>query len=78
MSRTVLHINWTACDGRGLCSELLPEVIERDPWGYPRVPGRGSDIPIPGGLEEAAHDAVALCPRLALSLRPSASVRSAP
>jgi ferredoxin len=76
MSRSMLHINWTACDGRGLCSELLPEVIDRDPWGYPLVPGRGSDIPIPGGLEDAALDAVALCPRLALSLRRVESARN--
>ena len=21
-----LHIDWTRCDGRGLCTELLPEL----------------------------------------------------
>ena len=30
-----LHIDWTACDGRGLCSELLPEILTEDDWGYP-------------------------------------------
>jgi ferredoxin len=69
MSRRVLHIDWTACDGRGLCSELLPELIARDPWGYPIAEGRGSDIPIPITLDEAAEQAVGVCPKLALSLR---------
>lgn len=64
----VLHIDWTACDGRGLCTELLPELLRRDEWGYPLALGYGSDVPIPAGLEGAADDAVALCPRLALSL----------
>jgi ferredoxin len=30
-----LHVDWTRCDGRGLCVELLPDVLRRDPWGYP-------------------------------------------
>jgi ferredoxin len=30
-----LHIDWTACDGRGLCAELLPELLLSDDWGYP-------------------------------------------
>ncbi|MET4001897.1 ferredoxin [Arthrobacter sp. UYCu511] len=31
----MLHIDWTRCDGRGLCTELLPTVLVRDDWGYP-------------------------------------------
>ncbi|MEJ5914368.1 ferredoxin [Pseudokineococcus sp. 1T1Z-3] len=34
-----LHVDWTACDGRGLCAELLPEVLAADPWGYPVAAG---------------------------------------
>ncbi|MGY4860124.1 ferredoxin [Cryobacterium sp. AP23] len=67
--RIVLHIDWTACDGRGLCTELLPELLHRDDWGYPLAPGHGSDVPVPGAHRAAAADAVALCPRLALTLR---------
>ena len=26
-----------ACDGRGVCAELLPERIELDDWGYPMI-----------------------------------------
>jgi ferredoxin len=64
----LLHVNWVACDGRGLCTELVPELLERDDWGYPHALGYGSDIPVAADLEAAARDAVALCPRLALSL----------
>lgn len=68
----VLHIDWTRCDGRGVCAELLPEVIARDNWGYPiaavGTPTSPSNLEIPVDLTEAAQDAVALCPRLALTL----------
>jgi ferredoxin len=52
------------CDGFGQCAELLPELIELDEWGYPIV----SDASIPASLEPEARRAVAMCPRLALSL----------
>ncbi|MDO5745676.1 MAG: ferredoxin [Micrococcaceae bacterium] len=67
-----LHINWTACDGRGICTELLPGVLQRDDWGYPvaqaTAPGERSNVPISPDLMDAARDAVRLCPRLALRL----------
>lgn len=66
-----VHIDWTRCDGRGLCVELLPELLTRDDWGYPVGRG-GTDVPVPGALRDAATDAVALCPRQALRLRPTA------
>jgi ferredoxin len=63
-----LHIDWTACDGRGLCTELLPELLDRDPWGYP-VPRDGSPEPaVPAVLRRHAERAVAACPLLALRL----------
>lgn len=62
----LLHIDWTACDGRGLCTELLPEVLERDEWGYP-LPRR--DLEVPSALAAPARRAVALCPRMALRLQ---------
>jgi ferredoxin len=66
--QTALHIDWTACDGRGTCTELLPEVLDRDPWGYP-VPRDGSREPaVPPALRQHARRAVDYCPRLALSL----------
>ena len=67
-----LHIDWTRCDGRGFCIELLPGLLARDDWGYPVAagvePGRRSDVPVAAPLHAAAADAVALCPRLALRL----------
>lgn len=70
----ILHIDWTACDGRGLCTEILPDLLGRDEWGYPTALGRsgttrfGSDVPVPQTRIAGAEEAVALCPRLALSL----------
>ncbi len=63
MSR--LHIDWTACDGRGLCAELLPELLAEDDWGYPIVRGTPD---VPPALEPAARQAVDRCPALALRL----------
>ena len=63
-----LHIDWTACDGRGLCIELIPELLDRDDWGYP-VPRDGSRDPaVPAKLEGHARRAIKQCPRLALSI----------
>jgi ferredoxin len=61
-----LHIDWTACRGRGVCSELLPEMLDLDEWGYP-LPRAG--LAVPGDLAPHARRAVAQCPRLALSLQ---------
>ncbi len=55
-----------ACDGHGLCAELLPELIELDDWGYPIL--RNPDIP--AYLEVLARRAVATCPVLALRAVP--------
>lgn len=63
-----LHIDWTACDGRGLCVELLPEMLRADDWGYP-LPVTGEAAPaVPPDLDDHARQAVARCPRLALRL----------
>jgi ferredoxin len=59
-----LRIDRIACDGAGLCAELLPEMIELDEWGYPIV----DDRPVPDRLRRPAREAVTLCPRLALRL----------
>jgi ferredoxin len=65
---SVLHVDWTRCDARGSCTELLPELLRTDPWGYPLAAGGGSDVGVPAHLETAARDAVGLCPVLALRL----------
>jgi ferredoxin len=60
-----LHINWTACDGRGLCTELLPELLEPDDWGYPVA---RDSLGVPENLNATARRAVDRCPTLALRL----------
>jgi len=52
-----------ACDGRGLCAEVLPELISLDDWGFPIISGDVTD-----DLQGQAGEAVRLCPRLALRL----------
>ena len=59
-----LRVNPIACDGRGLCAEVLPELITLDDWGFPVI----RDHEIPSGLLDEAAEAVRLCPRLALRL----------
>jgi ferredoxin len=77
---TALSVDWTACEGRGLCADLLPELLTTDPWGYPqarpdadgRTPHRpnlpGGLTAVPPALEPHARQAVRMCPRLALAL----------
>ena len=64
--RTELVVDRIACDGFGMCAELLPELIELDDWGYPIVAAGG----VPDALMDHARRAVAVCPVLALRLAP--------
>ena len=36
-SRYTLVVDPIACDGHGVCAELLPERIRLDPWGFPII-----------------------------------------
>jgi len=65
-----LHIDWTRCDGRGLCTELLPGVLGRDDWGYPLARDGSREPTVPAGDLTEARLAVDRCPRLALALIP--------
>jgi ferredoxin len=60
-----LAVNPIACDGHGICAELLPELIHLDDWGYPIV---DPAAPVPSHLEGLARRAVNACPTLALLL----------
>ena len=66
MSR--LHIDWTLCDGRGLCTELLPHLLDRDDWGYPLSRSGPREPEIAENQLKYARAAVKKCPRLALQL----------
>ncbi|HSC74303.1 MAG TPA: ferredoxin [Gaiellaceae bacterium] len=67
-----LRVNPIACDGHGLCAELLPELVRLDDWGYPIV----DTDDVPRQLEALARRAVDVCPTLALALERAASGRS--
>ena len=58
-----LRVDWPACKARGLCFEILPELIRLDEWGYPIV---GGDIP--PEVTSLAREAVRACPTLALRM----------
>ena len=59
-----LLVDPVRCDGRGLCAELLPELVALDEWGYPVL----SAQPVPAHLDRHARRAVSACPTLALRL----------
>jgi ferredoxin len=58
-----LRVDWPACRGRGLCFEVLPELIQLDEWGYPIITGD-----VPPRLLKRAKQAVKTCPQIALRL----------
>jgi ferredoxin len=59
-----LAVDWTRCDGHGLCTALLPERIARDEWGFPVL----RDPAVGEADEPDVRRAVAACPALALYL----------
>ena len=64
-----LEIDWTRCDGHGLCHALLPGRIAVDEWGFPIITDAVVSGPrIDGADLAAARRAVAACPALALRL----------
>jgi ferredoxin len=68
-----LAVDWTRCRGHGLCSRLVPELVQLDSQGFPVF----LDMPVPFWLEQQAVQAVQMCPALALRLEP-ATPRAAP
>ncbi len=65
MRAKVVELDPIACDGHGICHELLPERITLDDWGYPIIDRR----PLTDDLLAHANRAVANCPVLALRLK---------
>lgn len=63
MSSPKLEIDWTRCDGHGLCARLWPERIGVDPWGFPLLPAAITDEE-----SDRARQIVSICPELALRL----------
>jgi ferredoxin len=61
---TNIEIDWTRCDGSGLCAELLPDRIARDEWGFPLIRGAA----VRPDERTDVRRAIAVCPALALRL----------
>jgi ferredoxin len=57
-----LAVDWTRCEGHGLCAHVVPDLIRLDDNGFPAF----ADTPVPVRMEAAAQRAVAMCPALAL------------
>lgn len=66
-----LQIDWTRCEGRGICVELLTSRLINDPWGFPlekeASEPSGASIPISHTELPDARQAVKFCPCSALS-----------
>jgi ferredoxin len=59
-----IQVDWTRCDGHGLCAALLPDRVDLDEWGFPII--RRPALSAQDELD--VRDAVAACPALALRL----------
>ena len=60
--RRRLQIDWTRCDGHGLCAAILPGAVARDDWGYPVIDDAALDL----APASAVRRAISACPALAL------------
>jgi ferredoxin len=59
-----LKVDWSVCDGHGLCAHILPELVRLDENGFPAI----ADTMVPTWLDAQARRAVDMCPALALRL----------
>lgn len=69
-----LAVDWTLCQGHGLCADIVPELIRLGADGYPAL----ADAAVPVHLRGRAQRAVRRCPALALRIdQPPAEQRPA-
>ena len=66
--QATLVLNPILCDGRGLCHDAAPDLIDLDEWGYPLLPGGGLTAVLSREQRKAAEDATHACPLLALHI----------
>lgn len=59
-----LTVDWTRCQGHGLCAHIVPELVQLDEQGFPVM----LDMTVPPWLDRDARQAVEMCPALALRL----------
>ncbi len=63
-----LLLNPIQCDGRGLCHDAAPDLIELDEWGYPLLPGNGLRFDLAKPDLRSAEAATHACPVMALHI----------
>jgi len=63
-SEKMLMVDWSRCEGHGLCAHLVPELIHLDKQGFPVI----MSVAVPPWLEKDATQAVDMCPALALRM----------
>jgi ferredoxin len=63
LAQARLRVDPIACEGRGVCAEMLPDLITLDDWGFPII----RDV-VPARLLADARETVRACPKLALRL----------
>ncbi|MET9619188.1 MULTISPECIES: NADH-ubiquinone oxidoreductase-F iron-sulfur binding region domain-containing protein [unclassified Streptomyces] len=68
-----LAVDWTLCQGHGLCADIVPELIRLGPDGYPAL----ADASVPMHLRGRAQRAVRRCPALALRVEAAPAERPA-
>ena len=59
-----LVIDFIACEGHGVCADLMPSHVELDQWGYPILSRHTVD---PSDMREARRT-IRACPELAMRL----------
>jgi ferredoxin len=67
-STATLVLNPILCNGRGLCHDAAPDLIELDEWGLPLLPGGGLRAEVTRADLKAAESATHACPVLALHI----------
>ncbi|MFD3514523.1 ferredoxin [Streptomyces sp. NPDC058657] len=68
-----LAVDWTLCQGHGLCADVVPELVRLDNDGYPVL----ADAAVPPHLRARAQRAVRRCPALALRVEAAPAERPA-
>jgi ferredoxin len=60
-----VHVDMSKCQAYGNCADAAPQLFSLDDWGYAVVEGDGNVAPQD---EEAARNAAAACPAVAITL----------
>ncbi|MEU3449559.1 NADH-ubiquinone oxidoreductase-F iron-sulfur binding region domain-containing protein [Streptomyces thermolilacinus] len=69
-----LAVDWTLCQGHGLCADIVPELIRMGADGFPVL----AEASVPTHLRGAAQRAVRRCPALALRLEQAGAPKERP